>query len=218
MIKALIFDLDGTLLATDNDLCTAINRVRFYFNCNPLENSVIQSYLGDGIRMLVTRSLPVEFHDQLDRAVELFHEYYSICYNDTTVPYPNVIETLRILQKYYRLSVVSNKAQRYVEKLMESHFSEFQFDHIYGDAINHLRKPEIQGITESLEAMNVQANETILIGDSTVDVQTALNSGIHMCPVAWGFQPKEVLHNASGIEPIEKFEDLILFIDRLNYN
>ncbi len=218
MIKGIIFDLDGTLLSTDTDLCTAINDVRAFFRCEPLEIETIKSYLGDGIRMLVTRSLPNEYLVYLDDAVELFHAFYASCYNDTTVPYDSVIETLKTLEKNYRLSIVSNKAQKYVDQLVKAHFNDFKFDCVFGDDVNHKRKPDPQGIIEAMNQMDCSKDEIILVGDSTVDIETAQKFGIPICPVAWGFQSKELLYKESNITPINSMSDLILFIDGLNYN
>ena len=218
MIKGIIFDLDGTLLSTDNDLCTAVNDVRAFFRCEPLDIEVIKSYLGDGIRMLVTRSLPNEYLMYLEDAIELFHAFYASCYNDTTVPYESVMETLKELQENYKLSVVSNKAQKYVDQLIEFHFSEIRFEYVYGDDLNHKRKPDAQGIIESMNHMGCTKDEIILVGDSTVDIETAQLFGIPVCPVAWGFQSKELLYEKSRVVPIERMSDLILFLNQLNYN
>lgn len=218
MIKGLIFDLDGTILSTETDLCTAINQMRAFFNLSPLSQETVKSNLGNGIRLLVTRSLDIEYHEHLEQAIELFHTYYAECFNDTTHPYEAVYETLKHLQLNYRLSVVSNKAQKYVDLLIEAHFPELHFDCIYGDADNHKRKPDPQGIIESMYAMNCYKRELLLIGDSVVDCETALNFDIAICPVAWGFQSRDRLYDVSKILPIEKITDLILFIDQLNYN
>lgn len=217
MIKALIFDLDGTLLSTDTDLCKAINQMRHSFKLQSLDIEQIKSYLGDGIRMLVTRSLADTSIDRMDEAVELFIGYYSQCYNDNTLPYPLVIETLIDLQnKGYRLSVVSNKAQKYVDKLVEYHMPMINFDYIYGDSLEHKRKPDPQGILESLSAMKCSKDEVILVGDSTVDIDTAHVASIAICPIAWGFQPKEQLFNHSKVKPIESMTDIYQFIESVS--
>lgn len=218
MIKGIIFDLDGTLLSTENDLCTAINDVRAFFRCEPLDVEVIKSYLGDGIRMLVTRSLPNEYLMYLDDALELFHAFYAACYNDTTTPYETVIDTLKELQLNYKLTIVSNKAQKYVDQLVESHFIGIKFEYVYGEDVNHKRKPDPQGIIEAMNHMECSKDEMILVGDSTVDIETAQMFGISVCPVAYGFQSKELLFEKSKIVPIERMSDLILFINQLNYN
>ncbi len=218
MIKGIIFDLDGTLLSTDKDLCTAINDMRDFFRCEPLELDVIKSYLGDGIRMLVTRSLPEAYLKYLDDAVELFHAFYASCFNDTTHPYDGIHETLLKLQADYRLAVVSNKAQKYVDQLVKYHFKDIKFDCVYGDDVNHKRKPDPQGIIESMNQMGCAKDEIILVGDSTVDIETAQRFGIHICPVAWGFQSSELLFQVSHVKPIHSISDLVLFMDQLNYN
>jgi len=217
MIKALIFDLDGTLLSTDTDLCKAINQMRHSFKLQSLDIEQIKSFLGDGIRMLVTRSLADTGIHKIDEAVELFLGFYAQCYNDSTEPYPLVIETLIDLQdKGYRLSVLSNKAQKYVDKLVEDHLPMIEFDYIYGDSFEHKRKPDPQGILEALNAMKCEKDEVILVGDSTVDIDTAKVSNIFICPVAWGFQPKEQLFKHSNVKPIESMSDIYQFIDSVS--
>lgn len=218
-IKGLIFDLDGTLLATDQDLCDAINQMRHDFNLDPLNSDAIKSYLGDGIRMLVTRSLPSSHIDQLDTAITQFHAHYRECYNHKTVPYDNVLNTLIHLQSLdYRLSVVSNKAQNYVEQLIRFHFPTIHFDCVYGDSISHKRKPDPQGILEALQSMNCEPDECLLIGDSTVDIESAFQAEIEICPVSWGFQPADILYVKSHIKPIDSIKELLPFIESLRYN
>lgn len=218
-IKGIIFDLDGTLLATDTDLCDAINQMRNYFMLEPLQSDDIKSYLGDGIRMLVSRSLPENFINQLDYALELFHAYYRVCYNVKTLPYDNVINTLIQLQSLgYRLSIVSNKAQMYVDQLVEYHFPTIHFDFVYGDSPTHQRKPHPQGILEAIQSMHCHNDECLLVGDSVVDIETAINSDILICPVAWGFQSAELLFSTSHIKPINSIKDLLPFLESLRYN
>jgi len=218
-IKGIIFDLDGTLLATDSDLCDAINQMRNDFNLDPLPSDDIKSYLGDGIRILVTRSLPSTHLDQLELALNKFHTYYSVCYKVKTIPYDNVLNTLVHLQSLdYRLSIVSNKAQIYVEQLVRYHFPRIQFDCVYGDSTSHARKPHPQGIQEALQLMNCTHDECLLVGDSIVDIESAINANILICPVSWGFQSAELLYFKSQITPINSIKDLLPFIDSLRYN
>jgi len=218
-IKGIIFDLDGTLLSTDSDLCDAINQMRSDFNLDPLPSTSIKSYLGDGISMLVTRSLPVSHLDQLESALSAFHTYYSVCYNHKSVPYDDILNTLVHLQTLgYRLSIVSNKAQVYVEQLVDYHFPNIQFDCVYGDSSTHARKPHPQGILEAIQSMECGIDECLLVGDSTVDIETAINTNIEICPVSWGFQSAELLYSKSQIKPIDSIKDLLPFIDSLRYN
>ena len=219
MIKGIIFDLDGTLLSTDKDLCKAINQMRAHFDLKPLHIELIKSYLGDGIRMLVTRALFDYDNNHLDQAISLFHDYYALCYNDETQAYDHVKDILKkLLTDGYRISIVSNKAQIYVDQLVLFHFPDIPFDLVYGDSDQHKRKPHPQGIQEALIAMNCRADEVILVGDSTVDIETAQESKIHICPVAWGFQPAHLLFEKSKVIPIKSIKEIYLFIESLRYN
>lgn len=218
-IKGIIFDLDGTLLSTDADLCDAINQMRNDFELSPLHSDEIKAYLGDGIRMLVTRSLPEKQISQLEYAVELFHAYYGTCYNVKTIPYDNVLNALIHLQSLgYRLSVVSNKAQIYVDQLVKYHFPTIHFDCVYGDSSAHQRKPHPQGVLEAIQLMACSNDECLLVGDSIVDIETAINSDIEICPVAWGFQSSDLLYAKSNTKPIDSIKDLLPFIESLRYN
>ena len=89
---------------------------------------------------------------------------------------------------------------------------------IYGDAPNHKRKPHPQGILEALKAMNCTKNEVVLVGDSKVDIETALMAGIKFCPVAWGFQSADLLHAISNIPPIHSIKEIFQFIETISYN
>ena len=209
MTKGIIFDLDGTLLSTEADLTNAINTMLVQMGCSSISESIVKSYLGDGIRKLVERALPSAKHHQFDEALSVFHQVYAQCYLDQTIPYPGILDVLvKVQAEGYRLSIVSNKAQTYLDKLVEKHFSMVRFDCVYGESAHHKTKPHPQGILEALAAMECEAQNTFMVGDSVVDIETAQVCGLKCVPVAWGFQAESLLAEKAQMTAVEKPFDL----------
>lgn len=210
MTQGIIFDLDGTLLSTEADLTNAINTMLVQMDCNVLSEDIIKSYLGNGIRKLVERSLPMEKHNQLEEAINIFHAEYAKCYMDLTLPYPGILEVLTTVQDQgYRLAVVSNKPQRYLDDLVKKHFPMIHFDCVYGESSTQKTKPNPQGINLALNAMNCKAEDTFMVGDSVVDIETAQHCGLKCVPVAWGFQSESLLMEKAHKEVVKKPLDLL---------
>ncbi len=210
MNKGIIFDLDGTLLSTEADLTNAINTMLVQMGCDILSEAIVKSYLGNGIRKLVERSLPLDKHDRLEEAVLEFHAIYAQCYMDLTVPYPDIQEVLDKVQALgYRLAVVSNKPQQYLDDLVSKHFPTIHFDYVYGEAPTQRTKPNPQGIDLALAAMNCEAQDTYMVGDSVVDIETAHVCGLKCVPVAWGFQSESLLAEKAQKEVVKKPLDLL---------
>ena len=210
MTQGIIFDLDGTLLSTEADLTNAINTMLVQMDCKALSEDIVKSYLGNGIRKLVERSLPMNRHDQLEEAINIFHAAYAKCYMDFTVPYSGILEVLTTVRdKGYRLAVVSNKPQRYLDDLVHKHFPMIHFDCVYGESSTQKTKPNPQGIELALNAMNCKAEDTFMVGDSVVDIETAHVCGLKCIPVAWGFQPESLLAEKAQKEVVKKPLDLL---------
>lgn len=210
MNKGIIFDLDGTLLSTEADLTNAINTMLAQMGSDMLSEAIVKSYLGNGIRKLVERSLPLDKHDQLEEAIHKFHAIYAQCYMDLTIPYPGIPEVLDKVQAMgYRLAVVSNKPQRYLDDLVSKHFPTIHFDYVYGEAPTQRTKPHPQGIECALSAMNCRAENTYMVGDSVVDIETAQVCGLKCVPVAWGFQSEALLAEKAQREVVKKPLDLL---------
>lgn len=210
MTKGIIFDLDGTLLSTEADLTSAINTMLVQMGCLAISEHIVKTYLGDGIRKLVERALPIAKHHQIDEALSVFHQVYAQCYMDQTLPYPGIMEVLNKVQADgYHLAIVSNKPQRYLDQLVAKHFPMFHFDCVYGESPSHKTKPNPQGILMALEAMKCVASDTFMVGDSVVDIETAQVCGLKCVPVAWGFQAASLLTEKAQMDVIKKPLDLL---------
>lgn len=196
-MKALIFDLDGTLLYTLEDLkdCTNYALEKFGFSRRTLDE--IREFVGNGLKMLVARALPEGSSDDLITSVlaEL-KAYYIQHYHDKTVPYEGILPMLAQLQSEgYPMAIVSNKADPMVQLLRELYFKDL-IPVAVGERENISRKPAPDMVRAALEALETQ--DACYIGDSEVDVLTARNSGLPCLAVSWGFRSEEVLRNAGA--------------------
>lgn len=194
MKKLIIFDLDGTLLDTLSDLHCAV-AYALKSEALPMRSiDEVRGFVGNGIRRLIERAVPAGSSAELtDRVFEAFRTYYSEHCTDMTVPYPGIEELLELLKKQgYRLGVVSNKADEPVKTLIEHCFPNI-FDCVTGEKTGVRRKPAPDTVFETMRALSASKSETLYIGDSEVDRQTAENAGCDCVLVSWGFKDRSFL-------------------------
>lgn len=207
----LIFDLDGTLLNTIDDLGYACNYAlaQTGFPTHPIE--AYPAMVGNGISNLIRRALPeAERNDEtVARLREFFVPYYNEHNCDQTRPYdgiPQLLSTLRA--KGYTLAVASNKYQAATEKIVR-HFFPDTFDCILGERDGIPRKPDPQIVADILSAVASKASLPLYIGDSLVDRDTALNARVPFVACSWGFVPRERLIEAGVTTLIDRPEELL---------
>lgn len=196
MIKLVIFDLDGTLLNTINDLAVSVNHAlkRFDYPEHSLEE--YKELVGNGITRLVEQALPEDARDeeQVKRVRELFVAYYSAHKTDLTKPYPGIPELLEAMKhRGMILAVASNKFQEATRDLIRYYFKEGTFLLVLGQREGIPVKPDPAVVNEILSQADVSQEETLYIGDSSVDMQTAVNSGVKAVGVTWGFRSRQEL-------------------------
>lgn len=198
--KLAIFDLDGTLLDTLEDLMNSTNYALEKCGLPKRTYSEIRSIVGHGIRNLIDRAVPEGTgKDVADKVFELFKEHYVVHCADKTRPYPGVCELLSKLRKRgVRVAVISNKADKAVQELMPVYF-EGLVDIARGELPGVPRKPAPDGVLGLMKEFGALPEESVYIGDSEVDVQTAVNSGIDHIIVTWGFRDRDVLTAAGGV-------------------
>jgi phosphoglycolate phosphatase len=188
----LIFDLDGTLIDSRLDLVHAVNATRAEAGRGPLPDEQIFSFVGNGAPVLVQRAMgPEASEEEVANALEFFLDYYRHHALDYTILYPGVGEALRGLHASgARLAVLTNKPVRISERIIQGLGLAPLFFRIYGgNSFNH-KKPHPVGIEMLRAEANATAEDTWMVGDSWVDVQTARNAGVASCGVTWGFQPE----------------------------
>lgn len=211
--KAIIFDLDGTLTDTLEDLFISVNHA--LKSCGLPERSLdeVRKFVGNGVRKLIERSVPQDLDSKtLEACFEAFRTHYMIHCQDHTCLYPGVAYLLTALHaKDYKMAVVSNKLQSGVDELAESFFNGV-IDVAIGEQPGIPRKPAPDMVLAALKQLEVEPSEAVYIGDSDVDLQTAANSGLPCISVLWGFRSRDFLvaHGASVF--VEQPEDVLSLV------
>ena len=208
-IEAAIFDLDGTILNTSEDLCLSLNYVLKKYGLPERSVDDTKRFLGYGIRRLVERGTGEErSSDLLDDMVGDFKAHYKLHCMDATRPYAGITELLKLLrERGIRTAVVSNKADFAVRELMDRFFPGL-FDAAIGEREGVRRKPAPDSVNEVLKVFGIQPENAVYIGDSEVDIQTAQNAGVRCVCVAWGFRDVQTLE-ACGAEHIAQNVDAL---------
>ena len=215
MKKLVIFDLDGTLLDTIADLAESANYAlkQLGYPTHPVE--VIRTYVGNGINKLLFRALPDEekTEENMMRMRTHFVPYYDVHNADLSAPYPGIVSLLEELQaKGLMLAVASNKYQEATVKLVKHYFPMIDFVEILGQREGIPVKPDPTIVNDILQATDIAREEVLYVGDSGVDMQTALHAGVDAVGVAWGFRPHTELEPFHPLAIIDNAEDLLRFV------
>ncbi len=196
--KLIIFDLDGTLLNTIADLahCTNYALQQLGFPTHPVE--AYPQMVGNGILKLFERALPEgsKTEENVLRVRTLFLPYYDVHNADFTQPYPGIPELLHTLQgQGCLLAVASNKHDAATRKLISSYFPDIRFAAAFGQREGVPVKPDPTIVQDILAATGIKKEDVLYVGDSGVDMQTALNAGVTACGVTWGFRQRAELES-----------------------
>lgn len=202
-IQGFIFDLDGTLLDTAEDLCDSVN-VAMELNSLPTFSvDDIKRMVGNGIKNLITQSLPKDSDDQrIEQVLHQFKTDYASRYMTKSHPYKGILATLNQLQaKNIKLSVVSNKMNDYTQTMIKHYFPQVNFIYVTGELEGVDRKPDPTLTLEAINAMGLAKEHILYVGDTRVDMQTAHNAGLKSVGVTWGFRSQKELedHHADFI-------------------
>lgn len=191
----IIFDMDGTILNTLEDLKNSLNYVLQQAGYQTRTLEEVRTFVGNGIRKTIERALPSDIEEEkVDELFSLFMDYYAIHNTDNTKPYNGVIELLKELKHLgYKTAVVSNKQNSAVKSLCKKFFTGL-FDVEIGEKENIAKKPEPDEVNEVLKILNIDRTKSIYIGDSEVDIQTAQNSKMKSIIVDWGFRDRKFLY------------------------
>ena len=201
-VKAIIFDLDGTLLNTLTDLRLSVNFMleKFGFPIRTMEE--IRAFVGNGVKLLVESALPSVKQVMLGEGLPVFKEHYDAHNADNTAPYEGVMEMLASVKKAgLKSAIVSNKYDMAVQKYKDETFTGL-IDFAIGEGNGIAPKPAPDGVFKAIEAIGGKGSEdTVYVGDSEVDLLTAKNSGLKCIACSWGFRDRDD-HIARGAKHI----------------
>jgi phosphoglycolate phosphatase len=198
-VKALVFDLDGTLIDSKLDLALSMNAALGHLGRKPLEHDLIFSYVGNGVQMLVRRALGADPpEEEVEKGMAFFLEYYREHMLDHTVPYPGVREGLDALRGR-SLAVLTNKPVRFSREILSGLKLKEYFRYVYGGNSFEKKKPDPLGLNTLLQELGAAPREAMMIGDSEVDVQTARNAGTFVCGVTYGFDSARLLESSPDL-------------------
>lgn len=192
--ELVIFDLDGTLLDTLDDLHDSLNYALSVHQMPARSLDEVRRFVGNGIRKLIQRAvLQGTDEERIDQIHKTFMEHYQAHCEDKTRPYDGIMELLTALKKKgCHLAVVSNKADIAVKKLCEKYFSGI-FDVVVGEKDDVRKKPCPDSVNKVLEECQMTKEQAVYVGDSEVDIETALNAQMDAIIVDWGFREREFL-------------------------
>lgn len=216
--NTVIFDLDGTLLNTLEDLTNSVNYVMqlHHFPLHTMET--VRQMVGNGIRVLMERALPNgHLNPHFDTCLAEFQAYYKMHMQEKTAPFDGLLPLLETLQKQgYQLAVVSNKFDAAVKSLCEDYFGSL-IPIAIGESDKIARKPAPDTVFEAMHLLHVTPDNCIYVGDSEVDIETAKNAGIPCICVSWGFRSKAFLQEHSATFIAENSNELLNAICHFRY-
>lgn len=206
-----IFDLDGTLLNTLNDLATSTNYALRQFGIAERNTEEIRQFVGNGVRKLIERAVPEgERNPCFEEVYRLFKAHYQKHSLDTTLPYEGIIPMLKNLKAHdKKIAVVSNKFYDATQKLCRHFFNQY-IEVAIGEREDIRKKPAPDIVFEALKQLHADKNTAVYVGDSDVDILTARNCGIPCISVLWGFRDQDFLKANGGTTFVKTPQELVI--------
>lgn len=218
MIKAVLFDLDGTIANSIKDLANATNIALMKYGFPTRRTEEFRYFVGDGIPKMLERALPEgeATEEAVEKLLAVFKPFYAVHYADNTLPYEGVTELISSLKADgFKIAVVTNKAQDMADIVVNKLYGNV-FDMVFGKREGIPAKPDPTAALMTMESLGVTPQECVFIGDSGVDIAAAVNSSAFPVGVLWGFRDREELIQNGARYIIEKPVELLELIRELN--
>ena len=203
-----IFDLDGTLVDSLDDLTTSVNHALRLAGLPLRGRDEVRTFVGDGARPLIVRSVGNHL-DRVEEVLAIWRPYYEAHLLDQTRPYPGIVEVLSLARR--PLAVQTNKPASMARRILEGLGLLPRFALVLGGG-EAPPKPDPGGVRNILERLGARAEDTVLVGDTAVDFATARNGGVTFVGVTWGIVAREVLVQAGAVHLVDRPEDLAAFL------
>lgn len=209
-IKTVIFDLDGTLLYSLEDLKDSVNFVMKKHGFREYTIDEVREAIGNGVRLLMERILPKDIDkNSFEECLSEFKENYSKNMYNKTKPYDGILDMLKVLREEgYKIAVLSNKFDSAVKELSSKYFGEL-VDLAVGQKEGVKEKPSPLGIQEIAKELDTDVETCVMVGDSEVDIQTANNAGIDCISVTWGYKNIDFLYDNGATKLVYAPEDIL---------
>lgn len=209
MIKCVIFDLDGTLLNTSEEIHGLINRVLNKFSLPTITYEQTVNYIGNGAKKLVERAVPSDNSQLIDDVYRYFTRIYAECTNDHTSLYEGEEEFLnKIKEKGLKTAILTNKPQAAADNVYKKFLQPFRFDLVLGQSERFPTKPSPDAVLYITDQLKVHLDECLFVGDGETDVLTAKNAGMASVAVLWGYRNKKCLSKAGATIFADSFGQL----------
>ena len=216
----LVFDLDGTLIDSTQDLAQSVNATRADAGLPPLPTAAIASYVGDGAEMLIRRALgSAASDDNVSRGLAFFLQYYRDHMLDHTIVYDGVREALAVWSAAgLSMAVLTNKPERFSRDLVAGLGLGECFARVYGGNSFQTKKPEPYGLRRIMRELSFSPEQTLMIGDSSVDVLTARNAGTDCAGVSYGLRPEDFAEHPPDVlvDDMRELADAVVGTGRLD--
>jgi len=213
--RAVIFDLDGTLLDTLEDIADSMNSALAQMELPQYELDRYRYFVGDGVEVLAQRVLPKERRDEatLKRCVELMRAEYGQRWANKSRPYPGMVDLLDgLVARKIAMGVLSNKPHDFTCKIVETILPQWRFDPLLGSRPGVPKKPDPTAALEIIEKLRLRPEEFLYVGDTAVDMQTAVAAGMFPAGALWGFRTAEELKDAGARVLLEHPIDLLRLV------
>jgi phosphoglycolate phosphatase len=212
VFDALIFDLDGTLLDTIEDIADSMNAALEHIDCPGHSIDTYKSFIGDGIELLVKRSLPEEMRDDqtISMCIDNMRREYGRRWSHSSRPFDGIPELLDGLEgKGIKMSILSNKLDAFTKEMVKGLLGSWQFHSVMGLTSGVPRKPDPACAIKIAQNMHVEPGRCIFVGDSGIDMMTAVNGGMYPVGVLWGYQNREKLISSGAVTLLSDPLDLL---------
>lgn len=216
MIKSVIFDMDGTILNTLEDICDSVNFAMTNCNCGVLSIDEVHQYVGNGNKTLIKRCLGSDKQYLFEEVFDAFCRHYDGNKCNKTAPYLGIYDAMDALKSAgYSMAVVSNKYDAGVKALTRELYADYITVAI-GESIDVQPKPCPDGVNEAMRLLQSSPHECVYVGDSEVDYLTAKNCGVPFIGVTWGFRSREFLISHGAVFIIDLPLDILQIVEKID--
>jgi phosphoglycolate phosphatase len=215
-IEAIIFDLDGTLLNSLEDIADSANEAIKRFGADPHAVEAYRYFVGDGLAMLMKRAMPDNSSSTvLQESVECFQSIYNERWYKKTKPYDGIMVMLeRFQQTGVKMAILSNKPDTFTQKCVNLFFPRIKFSAVAGKKEDTPPKPDPYSTLKIIDALAVHPEQSLFVGDSSIDIKTGIGAGMLTVGVDWGFRTKNELEEAGAHSIISSPQELIHYVSK----